>query len=149
MSKGSGGNRKSSSSKPAAVSGGATKLGGGKGTLSGNTFPSDAKMSQFDGDTFVNGGSYSLTTKDGYTMSIDTENGYNDFYGGDGTTYTVYMQKGTTGNPEQISTGFVDGSGFRISGGVNTYNNSAVVADRINKVMPYLAELANKWKAKN
>ena len=81
-------------------------------------------------------------------MSIDTENGYNDYYGGDGTTYFVYMQKGT-GNVEQISTGFVDGSGVRISGGVNTYSNSAAVADRINKVMPYLAELANKWKAKH
>lgn len=148
MSKGSGGNRKSSSNKPAAVSGGATKLGGGKGTLSGKSFPADAKMSQFDGYTFVNGGSYSLTTKDGYTMSIDTENGYNDYYGGDGTTYVVYMQKGT-GNVEQISTGFVDGSGVRVSGGVTNYSNSAAVADRLNKVMPYLAELANKWKAKH
>lgn len=125
-----------------------SKLGGGKGQLRGNSFPSNAKMSQFEGSTFVGGGSYSLSTKDGYTMSIDTENGYNDYYGSDGTTYTVYMQKGT-GSAEQIATGFVEGNSYRSSGGVNTYNNSSAVADKINKSMPYYSELANKWKARN
>lgn len=148
MGKGSGGNRKSSSSKPAAVSGGATKLGGGKGTLSGNTFPSDAKISQFEGETFGSGGYYSLMTKDGYSMVIETSNGYIEEMGTTGTLVSCYVQKGT-GELNWLANVAVDGSPVRLSGGVNSYTNDSAVATKINNVMPYWAELANKWKAKN
>ena len=128
---------------------GARALGGGRGIASGNSFSATAKISQFEGSTSMGGGYYSLMTKDGkYSMVIETENGYNEEMGANGTLITVGIRKGT-GAVENLTNDFVEGSAYTESMGVNVYSNDNAVAKRINGSMPYYAELANKWIKKN
>lgn len=133
MGKGSGSTRKSTSSSPKGL------------TSGGGDFKSNTKMSDFTGETFGSGGYYTLT-KGNYTMEIETDNGYNDERGMDGTTITVSMRKGT-GKSEIIYNSFVEGAGYTESWGHRIYDNP--VAKRIEGSMPYIAELANKWKKAN
>lgn len=136
---------------------GTTKAGGSgnpkgltksKGVLRSTEFSPNAKLSDFqDGGQFVNGGSWALTTKDGYQMLIDTENGYNEDYGSNGTLITMFVSTPSGGMSDTpLVTQFVQGTPFRESGGVNVYNNQDAVERAINNTMPYLAEQANKWK---
>ena len=131
MAKGSGGTKYQGASSASAKN---NTLGGGSGVARGNTFSAGATLNQFEGDTSVGGGYYSLMTKDGkYQMVIETENGYSNEQGIEGTMVSVGIRKGT-GAIENL-TGF--------------YANSDSVANSVNKSMPYLAELANKWIKKN
>lgn len=129
---------------------GNVSLGGGKGVATGNSFSANAKISNFEGNSSLGGGYYSLMTKDGkYSMVIETTNGYNEELGANGTTISVGIQKGT-GSVENLTSSFVDaGSTYRESMGAEYYNNDAQVASRINNSMPYYAELANKWIKRN
>lgn len=133
MAKNSGSTKKSTSSSP-------------KGLNGGGNFPSNAKLSDFEGSSFGSGGQYSLT-KGNFTMEIETDHGYNDDLEMEGTIITVSMKKGT-GRSEIINSSFVEGAGLTSSMGQKTYNNNPVVK-RIENSMPYYAELANKWKKKN
>ena len=146
MAKGSGSTRTVGASGASA----ARTLGGGAGVASGNSFSASAKITQFEGDSSLGGGYYSLMTKDGkYSMVIETENGYNEELGANGTTITVGIRKGT-GGVENLTTSFVDaGSTYTESMGREYFNNEADVARRINNSMPYYAELANKWIKRN
>lgn len=146
MEKGSGTTKSVGASGASAV----RTLGGGAGVASGNSFSASAKISQFEGDSSLDGGYYSLMTKDGkYSMVIETENGYNEEMGANGTTITIGIRKGT-GSVENLTTSFVDaGSTYTESMGHEYFNNEADVARRINNSMPYYAELANKWIKKN
>ena len=145
MAKGSGTTRGVGSGS----AGAARTLGGGKGIANGNSFSATAKISQFEGSTSMEGGYYSLMTKDGkYSMVIETENGYNENYGADGTLITVGIRKGT-GAVEPLTNSFVEGNSYTESMGYKTYNNDSAVISRINGSMPYYAELANKWMKKN
>jgi len=146
MAKG-GGSTKTTGASGASAS---RTLGGGTGIASGNSFNASAKIAQFEGNSSLGGGYYSLMTKDGkYSMVIETENGYNEEMGANGTTITVGIQKGT-GKVENLTTSFVDaGSTYTESMGLEYFNNDANVASRINNSMPYYAELANKWIKKN
>lgn len=117
------------------------------GKIDGNEFSPFLRLSAFtDNGQMVNGGSYSIETSDGYTMTIDTENGYNENYGSTGTLINVYVTspKGEVSPP--MGTSFVEGTPFRESGGRNVYSNEDAVERRINGSMPYYAELANRWK---
>ena len=113
-------------------------------------FSSQAKLSSFDGDSTMSGGYYTKETKDGkYSMVIETENGYNEAYGGDGTLISVGIRKGT-GPVERLTNSFVEaGTPYRESMGYTSYNNNTQVTEHINKSMPYYADLANKWIKKN
>ena len=145
MAKGSG------STKSIGASGASASrtLGGGAGVASGNSFSASAKITQFEGDSSLGGGYYSLMTKDGkYSMVIETENGYNENYGADGTLITIGIRRGT-GAVENLTNDFVEGSAYTESMGINVYSNDNAVAKRINGSMPYYAELANKWIKKN
>ncbi len=146
MAKKSGGTRSVGSSSTSA----SRTLGGGAGIASSNSFSASAKITQFEGDSSLGGGYYSLMTKDGkYSMVIETENGYNEEMGANGTTILVGIRKGT-GSVENLTTSFVEvGSTYTGSMGHEYFNNETDVARRINNSMPYYAELANKWIKKN
>lgn len=146
MAKRNGGTRSTGSSGASA----SRTLGGGAGIATGNSFSASAKITQFEGNSSLGGGYYSLMTKDGkYSMVIETENGYNEEMGANGTTIMVGIQKGT-GRVENLTTSFVDaGSTYTESMGLEYFNNDADVARRINNSMPYYAELANKWIKRN
>ena len=143
MAKGSGSTRTSAGK-------GNTSFGGGKGTLSGNSFD-NMKASQFEGSSFVNGGSYTLSTKDGkYQMTVDTEHGYNDEYGADGTSYTISMVKGTDYvGGEVISRGFIEGTGVTGSNGTTLYRTDTELKNTIDKLSPYLKERARNFMRNN
>lgn len=149
MSKGPGTTKSvGSGSASAGRTTGAT-LGGGSGVSESNSFSSNAKMSQFEGSASLDGGYYSLMTKDGkYSMVIETENGFSNEYGVPGTMVTVGISKGT-GPVERLTGFYVEGGTYTESMGSTYYDNGKVVADKINKQMPYLAELANNWIKKN
>ena len=147
MAKQYGTTKSGSSSNPKGMSG--STLGGGKGIATGNSFSANAKISSFEGSTSMDGGYYSLMTKDGkYSMVIETTNGYNSEMGSDGTLIDVGIRKGT-GEVEHLANSFVEGSSYRESMGYSSYSNDAKVAQRINATMPYFAELANNWIKKN
>ncbi|MBR1525133.1 MAG: hypothetical protein IJ640_00535 [Prevotella sp.] len=125
-------------------------LGGGKGIASGNTFSANATIAQFEGSTSLDGGYYSMMTKDGkFSMVIETENGYNEEYGTDGTIISIGIRKGT-GSVTNLTNSFVEaGSTYKESMGFQFMGNDAAVAARINGSMPYYAELANNYIKKN
>lgn len=118
-----------------------------RGRINDTSFSRFSKLSDFsDNGQMVNGGSYTIETNDGYTMTIDTENGYNENYGSTGTLINVYVTSPSGEVSEPMGTSFVEGTPFRESGGRNVYSNDDAVERRINGSMPYYAELANRWK---
>jgi hypothetical protein len=129
-----------------------SRLGQGKGIASSNTFNPNTKISSFEGYEALNGGYFSLMTKNGkYTMIIETTNGDNEEFGTYGTLIEVGIMKGT-GSVERLATSFVESDEVPKSlesMGIVSYINSATVAKRINGSMPYYAELANNWIKKN
>lgn len=129
-----------------------TRLGQGKGIAASNTFNPNTKISSFEGYENLNGGYFSLMTKNGkYSMVIETSNDYNEEMQAYGTTIEVGIMKGT-GSVERLTTSFVESDGVPKnleSMGIVSYINSATVAKRINGSMPYYAELANNWIKKH
>lgn len=124
-----------------------TRLGGGSGSIKSNDFPANLKMSQFSGNTYDSGGTYTAETKDGYKMVIDTSNGYNSEVGSSGTTYTVSVVKGN--KTQQISNGFVEATAVTTTSFNRVDNNNRKeVVERLNKSMPYFVDRAKYWKDK-
>lgn len=144
MAKGSGSTRSSSM-----ASGNTSKspiIGGGSGSLKGNSFD-NMKLSDFEGNAFVNGAYYSLSTKDGkYLMTVDMENGYNENRGADGTTITISMQNMQSSNStEIIYNGFaIDNPQYKTP---NSYVKSA--SESLERTLPYIKELADKYIKRN
>lgn len=146
MAKGSNSTRSSGASgtRSATISGGGNISE--KGILRSNSFLPNTRLSDFEGQSFGDGGYYTLTTSDSkHTMVIETTNGYDEEQGAQGTRIAVGIQQGLSGRVQNLSSSFVEATPLRESGGRSYYDNDSKVAARVNSSMPYYAELANNW----
>ena len=149
MAKGSGGTRGAKNSGSTIAN--KSQIGGGSGVLKGDSFD-NMKLSDFQGQSFVSGASYTVSTKSGkYQMDVDLSNGYNSEYQTDGTTISISMRKtGDYRSEENIYNTFVEGTSSRTSGGVDVYRNYKEDSAKVlNNVMPYVKDLARNYIKRN